>query len=150
MRLGRDATGAFAEWACVDAALAASKPRTVDFEHAAALPLAGLTSLQVRRDELHVVAVQRVFIPGGAGGVGPYAIQLARCLGAEVTTIASSRGRALVERLGANVVVDYTQTFPELSEHDGAYRLRLRVPRAGPRQGEGRRPDVKKPPRSVE
>lgn len=150
MRLGRDAIGAFAEWACVDAALAASKPRTVDFEHAAALPLAGLTSLQVLRDELHVVAVQRVFIPGGAGGVGAYAIQLAQWLGAEVTTIASSRGRALVERLGANVVVDYTQTFPELSEHDGAYRLRLRVPRAGPRQGEGRRPDVKRPPRSVE
>ena len=123
-RVGRDALGAFAEWACVNAAFVAKKPRTVDFEHAGALPLAGLTSLQVLRDELSLAAGQRVFIPGGAGGVGTYAIQLARWIGAEVTTTASSRGRALVERLGANVVIDYTKPFPDdIAAHDGAFDL---------------------------
>jgi NADPH:quinone reductase-like Zn-dependent oxidoreductase len=67
----------------------------------------------------------RVFIPDGAGGVGTFAIQVARHLGAKFATTASSRGRALVERLGADVVVDYTthDFAKELRDYDGAFDL---------------------------
>jgi alcohol dehydrogenase len=72
------------------------------------VPLAALTALQALRDELAVAEGMRVFIPGGAGGVGTFAIQIAKHLGATVATTASPRGRALALRLGADVVVDYT------------------------------------------
>lgn len=116
--------GAFAEHACVAGSLVAHKPRSLDFAQAAAVPLAGLTALQVLRDELRVAAGQRIFIPGGAGGVGTFAIQLARRFGADVTTTASPRGKDLVTRLGATRVVDYTAPFPtDLPKHDGAFDL---------------------------
>src|SRR5262249_30684254 len=75
--------------------------------------------------ELLVKEGMRVFIPGGAGGVGTFALQIAKHLGATVATTASSRGRALVERLGADVVVDYTtQDFTkELRDYDAAFDL---------------------------
>jgi alcohol dehydrogenase len=87
--------------------------------------LAGLTALQALRDELHLKKGSRVFIPGGAGGVGTFAIQLAKWLGAEVTTTASPRGRMRVERLGADVVIDYTaQNFEDhVHDMDGAFDL---------------------------
>ncbi|WP_427135516.1 NADP-dependent oxidoreductase [Pseudarthrobacter sp. S9] len=101
--------GAFAEFACVRQELVAAMPASLGFAEAAGLPLAGLTALQALRDELAVRPGTRLFISGGAGGVGTLAIQLAKHLGVEVTTTASPRGEALVRRLGADRVVDYTR-----------------------------------------
>jgi NADPH:quinone reductase-like Zn-dependent oxidoreductase len=107
-RVVKDRGGAFAEQACVDEIHAAHMPRNLDFTAAAAVPLAGLTALQALRDELDVKPGQRVFISGGAGGVGTFAIQIAKWLGAHVTTTASQRGEALVRSLGCDEVIDYT------------------------------------------
>jgi NADPH:quinone reductase-like Zn-dependent oxidoreductase len=107
-RVAKDRAGAFAEQACVDEVHAALMPRDLDFTAAAAVPLAGLTALQALRDELGVKPEQRVFISGGAGGVGTFAIQIAKRLGAHVTTTASKRGEALVRSLGCDEVIDYT------------------------------------------
>jgi alcohol dehydrogenase len=83
-------------------------PPNLDFTSAAAVPLAALTALQALRDELGLKPGQKVFISGGAGGVGTFAIQIAKWLGAHVTTTASKRGVALVRSIGAAEVVDYT------------------------------------------
>src|ERR1700736_2918718 len=107
-RVGKSRAGAFAEQACVDEDDAAHMPRNLDFTAAAAVPLAGLTALQALRDELRVKPGEKVFISGGAGGVGTFAIQIAKWLGAHVTTTASKRGEALVRSLGADEVIDYT------------------------------------------
>src|ERR1700722_9187086 len=107
-RVAKDRAGAFAEQACVDEDHAAHMPRDMDFTAAAAVPLAGLTALQALRDELGVKPGQRVFISGGAGGVGTFAIQIAKWLGTHVTTTASPRGEALVRSLGCDEVIDYT------------------------------------------
>jgi NADPH:quinone reductase-like Zn-dependent oxidoreductase len=107
-RVAKDRAGAFAEQACVDQAHAAHMPGDIDFTAAAAIPLAALTALQALRDELDVKPGQRVFISGGAGGVGTFAIQIAKWLGAHVTTTASKRGEALVRSLGCDEVIDYT------------------------------------------
>jgi NADPH:quinone reductase-like Zn-dependent oxidoreductase len=107
-RVAKDRAGAFAEQACVDELHAAPMPRDLDFTAAAAVPLAGLTALQALRDELGVKPGQSVFISGGAGGVGTFAIQIAKWLGAHVTTTASKRGEALVRSLGCDEVIDYT------------------------------------------
>jgi alcohol dehydrogenase len=107
-RVAKDRAGAFAEQACVEEVHAALMPPDLDFTAAAAVPLAGLTALQALRDELGVKPGQRVFISGGAGGVGTFAIQIAKWLGAHVTTTASKRGEALVRSLGCDEVIDYT------------------------------------------
>src|SRR6201999_4195799 len=107
-RVAKDRAGAFAEQACVDEDDAAHMPRNLDFTAAAAIPLAGLTALQALRDELGVTPGQKVFISGGAGGVGTFAIQIAKWLGAYVTTTASKRGEPLVRSLGCDEVIDYT------------------------------------------
>jgi NADPH:quinone reductase-like Zn-dependent oxidoreductase len=107
-RVAKDRAGAFAEQACVDEDDAAQMPRDLDFAAAAAVPLAALTALQALRDELAVKPGQKVFISGGAGGVGTFAIQIAKWLGAQVTTTASKRGEALVRSLGCDEVIDYT------------------------------------------
>lgn len=124
-RVASGTMGAFAEYAVVPEGVAALMPTSLDFPAAAAVPLAALTALQALRDELQLRAGQRVFIPGGAGGVGTFAIQLAKHLGAHVATTASSRGEALVARLGADVVIDYTRERFEdrLSRYDGAFDL---------------------------
>jgi alcohol dehydrogenase len=124
-RMPKDTMGAFADYAVVPETLLAGMPASLDFETAAGVPLAGLTALQALRDELHLSAGRRVFIPGGAGGVGTFAIQLAKWLGAQVITTASPRGRALVERLGADVVIDYTtQRFEDhVRDVDGVFDL---------------------------
>src|SRR5260370_772463 len=77
-RVAKDRAGAFAEQACVDEEHAAHMPRNLDFAAAAAVPLAALTALQALRDELGVKPEQKVFISGGAGGVGTFAIQIAK------------------------------------------------------------------------
>jgi alcohol dehydrogenase len=124
-RVDKDTLGAFAEYAVVGQELAAPMPASLDFPAAAAVPLAALTALQALRDELRVSGGQRVFIPGGAGGVGTFAIQIAKHLGAHVATTASPRGGALVARLGADVVIDYTreQFEKQLSGYDCAFDL---------------------------
>ncbi|MFZ1908413.1 MAG: NADP-dependent oxidoreductase [Burkholderiales bacterium] len=124
-RVASDSMGAFAEYAVVHEDHAARMPASLDFAAAAAVPLAALTALQALRDELQLSAGQKVFIPGGAGGVGSFAIQLARRLGAHVATTASSRGVALVKRLGAHEVIDYTRERFEdkLSGYDCAFDL---------------------------
>jgi alcohol dehydrogenase len=109
----------------VDEELVAAIPAGIDLVQAAALPLAGLTALQALRDELEVTTGDRVFISGGAGGVGTLAIQLAKWMGAEVATTASARGDALVRSLGADHVIDYTrQRFRDvLHDYDAAFDL---------------------------
>ncbi|HAG60490.1 MAG TPA: alcohol dehydrogenase [Arthrobacter bacterium] len=108
-RVDKARLGAFAEFVCLQQDLVAPMPVSLGFAEAAGLPLAGLTALQALRDELGVGHGTRLFISGGAGGVGTLAIQLAKYLGAEVTTTASSRGEALVRSLGADRVIDYTK-----------------------------------------
>src|SRR6202171_928873 len=124
-RVDKDIMGAFAEYAVVNEDHAARMPASLDFPTAAAVPLAGLTALQALRDERHLSAGQRVFIPGGAGGVGTFAIQIAKQLGAHVATTASPRGEALVKRLGADVVSDYTREHVQdmRSVYDCAFDL---------------------------
>jgi NADPH:quinone reductase-like Zn-dependent oxidoreductase len=115
-RVDKTWMGALAELCPVDESLVSPLPARIDFVRAAALPLAGLTALQVLREELRVQALPagaRILITGGAGGVGTFAIQLARHFGLHVTTTASPRGRALVEQLGAHEVIDYTTTSLE-------------------------------------
>ena len=117
-RVDKTRLGAFAELVCVQQEFVAAMPASVGFAEAAGLPLAGLTALQALRDELGVGRGTRLFISGGAGGVGTLAIQLAKDFGAEVTTTASSRGEALVRRLGADCVIDYTRENFAEALHD--------------------------------
>ncbi|HET9483281.1 MAG TPA: NADP-dependent oxidoreductase [Xanthomonadales bacterium] len=124
-RVEKHRLGAFAQYACVGESVAARAPATVDAVHAAAVPLAALTALQGLREQLQAAPGKRLLIAGGAGGVGSFAIPLAKHLGAHVTTTASPRGDALVRKLGADAVVDYTRE--PLSAHarafDGAFDL---------------------------
>jgi NADPH:quinone reductase-like Zn-dependent oxidoreductase len=104
------ASGALAEYALAnedgDIAL---KPAEISYEDAAAVLIAGGTALQALRDYGHVAAGQRVLINGASGGVGTYAVQLAKTFGAEVTAVCSTRNVEMVRSLGADHVVDYTQ-----------------------------------------
>ncbi|MEN9682904.1 MAG: hypothetical protein RIQ99_1908 [Pseudomonadota bacterium] len=124
-RTPKHAMGAFAEFAALPEGLLAKIPDGLDFVTAAGIPLAGLTALQALRDEMHLGPGSRVFIPGGAGGVGTFAIQIAKWLGAEVITTASPRGHDLVKRLGADQVIDYTtQAFTDhVHAVDGVFDL---------------------------
>jgi NADPH:quinone reductase-like Zn-dependent oxidoreductase len=124
-RVDKKIMGAFADYAVVHEDHAARMPASLDFPSAAAVPLAALTALQALRDELKLNPGARIFIPGGAGGVGTFAIQLAKHFGAYVATTASPRGEALVRRLGADLVIDYqSERFEEkLSGYDCAFDL---------------------------
>jgi alcohol dehydrogenase len=124
-RVDHHKMGAFANYAVVEESLVGTMPKSLDFPDAAGLPLAGLTALQGLRDELGVAAGDRLFISGGAGGVGTLAIQLAVWMGATVTTTASPRGEKLVRSLGAETVVNYhEQKFTDvLRDYDGAFDL---------------------------
>jgi NADPH:quinone reductase-like Zn-dependent oxidoreductase len=102
-------TGGFAEHVCVPEEVAERKPANLSFEQAAAVPLAALTALQGLRDHGRVQPGQRVLIIGASGGVGTFAVQLAKWLGAEVTGVCSTRNLDLVRSLGADGVVDYTR-----------------------------------------
>lgn len=109
-RLDKDRIGAIAEYALVRESAAATKPSRLDYVQAASLPLVGLTAWQVLVDIAHLQAGQKVLIHAGSGGVGTFAIQLAKHLGAQVATTASARNHALVKELGADVVIDYKTT----------------------------------------
>lgn len=119
-RLDKDRIGAFAEWALVSEEATASKPAELGHVEAASLPLVGLTSWQALVDLGGLRAGQKVLIHAGSGGVGTFAIQLAKHLGAHVATTASARNHDLVRSLGANEVIDYRSTRFEdvLSDYD--------------------------------
>jgi len=120
--VGRDATefrpgaevfamlkgGGFAEYVCVPAGELAPKPTSLSFEQAAAVPMAANTALLGLRDAGGVQPGQKVLINGASGGVGTFAVQIARALGAEVTGVCGTRNLKLVRSIGANEVIDYT------------------------------------------
>lgn len=99
--------GSYAEEVLVDEGIAARKPEGLSFEQAAGLPLAGLTAWQALVKTARMTSGDKVFIQAGAGGVGHLAIQLAKAMGAEVTTTCSERNREFVTELGADHVIDY-------------------------------------------
>ncbi len=101
--------GAFAEYACPSASRLALKPLNVSFEQAAATPIAGCTALQALRDKGQIKPGQKVLINGAGGGVGTFAVQIAKLLGAEVTAVTSTKNLELVRSLGADHTVDYTR-----------------------------------------
>ena len=103
-------TGAFAEYVCARADRAVVlKPASLTFEQAASIPIAAITALQGLRDKGHVQPGQKVLINGASGGVGTFAVQIAKSLGAEVTGVCSTRNLELVRSLGADHVIDYTK-----------------------------------------
>jgi NADPH:quinone reductase-like Zn-dependent oxidoreductase len=102
--------GSFAEYICVMADRAVvPKPSNVTFEEAAAVPVAALTALQGLRDKGHVQAGQKVLVNGASGGVGTFAVQIAKAFGADVTGVCSTRNVDLVKSIGADHVIDYTK-----------------------------------------
>ncbi len=110
--------GAFAEYACAAEAKLIRKPEGVSFDQAAAMPIAGLTALQGLRDQGHLQPGQKVLINGAAGGIGTFAVQIAKSFGAHVTGVCSTKNVELVRSLGADRVVDYTRDdFTQGSEH---------------------------------
>jgi NADPH:quinone reductase-like Zn-dependent oxidoreductase len=100
--------GAFAEYASASESTTAVKPDHVTFEHAASVPIAGLTALQGLRDKARVQPGQKVLINGAAGGVGTFAVQIAKSFGGEVTGVCSTRNVDMVRSIGADHVIDYT------------------------------------------
>lgn len=101
--------GAFAEYVCARENVLVRKPVNLSFEQAAAVPLAGVTALQALRNQGQLRAGQTVLINGASGGVGTFAVQIAKALGAEVTAVCSTKKVAMVRSIGADHVIDYTQ-----------------------------------------
>jgi NADPH:quinone reductase-like Zn-dependent oxidoreductase len=104
-----DALGSFAEYVCAREDLLASKPANLTFEQAAAVPLAAFTALQGLRDAGQIQPGQKVLVNGASGGVGTFAVQIAKSFGTEVTGVCSTRNLDLVRSIGADHVIDYTQ-----------------------------------------
>jgi NADPH:quinone reductase-like Zn-dependent oxidoreductase len=110
-------SGAFAEYATASAEVLAPKPEGLTFEEAAAVPMSGLTALRALRDVAGVRAGQRVLVTGAGGGIGTFAVQIAKAMGAEVTAVCSGGKLDFVRALGADHVVDYTrEDFTERPE----------------------------------
>jgi NADPH:quinone reductase-like Zn-dependent oxidoreductase len=101
--------GAFAEYACASESALAAKPNNVTFEQAAAVSVAARTALQGLRDKGKIQPGQKVLINGAAGGVGTFAVQIAKSFGADVTGVCSTRNVDMVRSIGADHVIDYTQ-----------------------------------------
>lgn len=116
-------SGAFADYVSAGEDRLALKPTTLTFEQAAAVPTAGITALQGLRDAGKVRPGQKVLINGASGGVGTFAVQIAKALGAEVTGVCSTRNVDMVRSLGADRVIDYTQE--DFAQGDQRYDLIL-------------------------
>lgn len=116
------ADGSFAELACANVERLARKPKTITFEEAASIPVAGCTALQALRDHGRLRPAQHVLVIGAAGGVGSFAVQIAKANGADVTGVCSTTHLDFVRTLGADTVVDYTR-----EEISGRYDLVVRV-----------------------
>src|ERR1700735_406539 len=101
--------GAFSEYACAMEDKLALKPANISFESAAAVPVAALTALQGLRDKGRIQQGQKVLIDGAPGGVGTFAIQIAKSFGAEVTAVCSTRNAETAQSIGADHVIDYTR-----------------------------------------
>jgi NADPH:quinone reductase-like Zn-dependent oxidoreductase len=117
--------GAFAEYACAREESLVLKPTTLSFEAAAAVPVAALTALQGLRDHGQLQPGQQVMIHGATGGVGTFAVQIAKAFGAEVTAVCSTRNLEMVRSLGAHHVIDYTQA--DVTKNGQRYDLILAV-----------------------
>src|SRR5881396_2278999 len=103
-------TGSLAQYVCARADRAiALKPANMTFEQAGSVAVAAITALQGLRDKGHIQAGQKVLINGASGGVGTFAVQIAKSLGAEVTGVCSTRNVDLVKSIGADRVIDYTK-----------------------------------------
>ncbi|NMN98825.1 NAD(P)-dependent alcohol dehydrogenase [Antrihabitans stalactiti] len=107
--------GAFAEYCLAPINKLVHKPTRLTFQQAAALPISGITALQGLRDSGHVAAGQHVLVIGAAGGVGTFAVQLAKSFGATVTGVCSTSKMDLVRSLGADDVIDYTRA--DIADH---------------------------------
>jgi NADPH:quinone reductase-like Zn-dependent oxidoreductase len=102
--------GAFAEYACATEAALSLKPTNISFEQVATVPAAALTALQGLRDCGRIKSGQKVSINGASGGVGSFAVQIAKALGAEVTAVCSTNKMEMLRSIGADNIIDYTQT----------------------------------------
>lgn len=111
--------GSFAEYVRASAPLLAPKPANLSFEQAAALPVSGVAALQAVRDRAQVQTGQKVLVIGASGGVGSFAVQIAKAFGAEVTGVCSTAKVDLVRSLGADYVVDYTSE--DLADGENRY-----------------------------
>ncbi len=108
--LSESGFGAFAEYVCTTEAALVLKPTNISFEQAATVPCAALTALQGLRDCGRIRSGQQVLINGASGGVGSFAVQIAKAFGAEVTAVCSTNKMEMMKTLGADQIIDYTQT----------------------------------------
>jgi NADPH:quinone reductase-like Zn-dependent oxidoreductase len=106
---GEVETGSFAQYVCVPEGSVVPKPGNLTFEQAAAVPMAAVTALQGLRDKGQIRPGQKVLINGASGGVGTFAVQIAKSSGTEVTGVCSARNAEMVRSIGADHVIDYTQ-----------------------------------------
>jgi NADPH:quinone reductase-like Zn-dependent oxidoreductase len=117
--------GSFAEYVSVPESALALKPSNVSFEEAAAVPVAALTALQGLRDQGHIQPGQKVLINGASGGVGTFAVQIAKAFEAEVTAVCRTRNLEMARSIGADHVIDYTKE--DFTQNGRQYDLILAV-----------------------